>query len=157
MTLSHLNVKDTDFAELPAGFTALSRLTELMLGRANHSADPLQLREKRPLSVVALGDLSGFPTLCKLTFEFCEVKLCMSLLGGAVRHRSLVSIFFNHAHPAPECAPMVMQLSQELRRSSVLKLARLGGKNSYYDRIAQSAPALPPFYKFKAALELCAL
>ena len=157
MTLSHLNTKDTDFAELPAGFTALSRLTVLVLGRAERSDDPLQLHEKRPLSVVALGDLSGFPSLCKLAFSYCEVELCMSLLDGAVRHRSLVSIFFDCAHPAPKCTPMVMQLSQVLRRSSVLKLASLGGKGSYIDRIAKSAPALPPFYKFKAALELCAL
>ena len=78
----------------------------------------------------------------------------MSVLGGAVRHRGLASMSFHFAHPAPECMPMVLQLSQELRQSSVLKLTGGSEFGTWDDCPAQ---ALPPFYKFKIALELCAL
>ena len=67
VALEHLNAKDSEFAELPAGITALSRLTKLKLGRI-WEEDPLQLLEKRPLDVRAMGDLSHVPGLCKLTF-----------------------------------------------------------------------------------------
>ena len=36
--------------------------------------DPYQLHDKRSLDVRALGDLSGFTALCKLTFVSCEVQ-----------------------------------------------------------------------------------
>ena len=157
VALEDLDLAENEFAELPGGITALSRLTELKLGRVHYPGDPLQLVEKCPLNAIALGDLSGFPALSKLSFSFCEVKLCMSMLGGAARHKSLACMCFSYANPAPECAPMVLQLSQDLRRSSVLKLAGGSECGGWADRIAQSAPALPPFYKFKAALEWCAL
>ena len=41
--------------------------------------------------------------------------LCPLLLG-AVRHASLVELCFDTAHPARECAPVVLQLSRELGR-----------------------------------------
>ena len=112
--------------------------------------------------MVALGDLSGFPALCKLTFSFYEVQLCMSLHGGVVRHTSLASIVFDFAHPAPECVPMVLQLSQDLRRLRRGSMIKLGAGGSWHyerwgNRAVQSAQALPPFHKFRAALELCAL
>ena len=97
-------------------------LTELGLGRAYDDV-PLQLRGKRPLDVRAMGDLSRFPGLCKLTFCFCEVVLCCSVLGAA-QHASLTGLCFDCAHPAPECAPAVLQLSRELwrlGRGSVLR------------------------------------
>ena len=106
----------------------------------------MQLHEKRPLNAVALGDLSGFPALRELSFSFCEVKLCLSVLGGAARHASLACMSFHFAHPAPECARMVLQLSQELRQRGMLDLTD--------DSPAQ---ALPRFHKFKAAVELCEL
>ena len=68
-----------EFAELPDGITALSRLTHLRLGRRTSYQDPLQLRG----NARALGDLSAFPALCRLGFEFCEVMLCESLVGAA--------------------------------------------------------------------------
>ena len=151
VALECLHANGNEFAELPAGITALSRMKELKLGRVHCFDNHLQLHEKCPLNAVALGDLSGFPALCKLTFSFCEVKLCKSLLGGAVRHASLACIFLHFAHPAPESVPVMLQLSQDLR-SGVLKLP--GDDGSWDDC---PAPALPPFYKFKAALELCAL
>ena len=110
--------------------------------------------------MVALGDLSSFPAMCKLKFCFCEVVLCMSLPAGIVQHTSLASMCFCDAHPAPECALMVLQLSQALRqvgRGSVLKLANGAESERWADRALQSAEPLPPFHKFKAALELCAL
>ena len=99
----------------------------------------------RPLDARALGDLSAFPALCKLAFHYCEVMLCESVLG-AVRHSSLASMSFHMAHPAPDCVRMVLKLCQELRQRGMLDLTD--------DSPAQ---ALPPFHKFKAALELCAL
>ena len=71
VALEHLDASANEFAELPAGITALSRLTELMLGQLDHHEDLLQLHEKRPLDVRALGDLSRFPALCELTFSLC--------------------------------------------------------------------------------------
>ena len=115
VALNSLDAIDNHFTELPAGITALSRLTELRLGRIEDGNDPMQRHRKLPLDVRALGDLSGFPALRELTLEYCEVMLCPSLLG-AVRHASLVELRFHTAHPAPECAPVVLQLSRELRR-----------------------------------------
>ena len=113
VALKHLNARWNDFAELPAGITALSRLTELMLGRCPGSiSEPCK---HEPLDVRALGYLSGFPALRELELSYCEVMLCPSLLG-AVLHASLAVLCFDIAHPAPECAPMVLQLSRELRR-----------------------------------------
>ena len=128
--LECLRAEANEFAELPAAIAALSRLTELALGRALSDEDPLQLHEKRPLDARALGDLSGSPALCKLSFESCEVMLSEALLG-AVRHASLASVTFSSAHPAPECALVLLQLSQalrRLRRGSVLRfVANEGG------------------------------
>ena len=172
--LESLDASANGFAELPAGVTALSRLTELTLGRRVSADDPLQQTKTWPLDVVALGDLSGVPALRKLSFRFCEVALCMSLPGGAVQHTSLESICFCNAHLAPECVPMVLQLSQALKqlgRSGVLKVADRGESVSWADDALAgcgesvswandalaSAQALPPFHKFKAALAWFAL
>ena len=90
----------------------------------SYAEDLLQLRDKRHLDVRALGDLSGFPALCKLIFCICEVMMCTSMLG-AVRHANLASLTFYFAHPAPECALMVLQLRQMLKglgRGNMLKL-----------------------------------
>ena len=100
--LEYLGAGRNDFAELPAGITAVSRLAVLTLGRLTSRKDPLQLREKRPLDARALGDLSGFPALHTLSFQACEVMTCVSMLG-AVRHPSLTTLDFDIAHPAPEC------------------------------------------------------
>ena len=100
VAIRFLDVRKNKFSELPAGLTALSRLTELRLGRVMSDRDPLQLQVKRPLDVRALGDLTGFPALRELTLDFCEVMLSPSLLG-AVRHASLANLCFCSAHPAP--------------------------------------------------------
>ena len=127
VALEHLNAVGNGFAKLPAGITALSRLTELMLGRVSaYYEDPLGEGEHgaRPLNARALGDLSRFPGLRNLTFDSCEVMLRRSVVSAA-RHASLTSLCFCNAYPAPECAPAVMQLSQELcrlGRGSVLRL-----------------------------------
>ena len=159
VALEHLETEDSDIAQLPSGITALSRLTNLVLGRGG-SGDALQQCVRRPLDVRALGDLSAFPALCKLTFSNSEVLLCESMLG-VVRHASLASIAFNIAHPAPKCALMVMQLSRALRRlgrGSVLSF-----KNYMYgmssdapgciESAFQSAHALPPLHKFLVAFQ----
>ena len=151
--LECLDASGNLFAKLPAGITALSRLTELRLGRVMSEADPLQLHVKQPLDARALGDLSGFPALRELTLHYCEAMLCSSVLG-AVRHASLVSLCFRIAHPAPECAPAVLQLSGELRRM------RRGSVVTYeseaWPRIRtalQKARGRAPCQKFMAALE----
>ena len=161
--LECLMATGNEFAQLPAAITALSRLTELRLGRSFSSEDPLQLNVNRPLDVRALGDLSGFPALCELTFDFCEVMLCESMLG-AVRHASLVRLCFMIAHPAPECTLMLLQLSQalrRLRRGSVLVFSDYGlyqREHVFLRSLAeQDAQALPPFQEFKAASEACGL
>ena len=102
----------------------------------------------------ALGDLSGFPGLCELTFQNCEVELCQSLLG-AERHTNLASLSFDLAHPAPECLLMVLQLGQALKRlrqRSVLKFV----EKMAYGMKCRVQP-LPPFHKFKAASVACGL
>ena len=152
VALKCLDASRNDFTELPAGITALSGLTEVTLGRGYAPVNPGgQLHGVRALSAVAMGDLSGFPALRKLTFAWCEVWLCMSLLGGAVRHTSLESICFLSAYPSQECAPMVLQLRQELRRlrrGSILKLINIGGfENTWADRVLRGE-ALPPLHKF---------
>ena len=84
--LRHLNASETEISVLPSAITALSRLTELVLGR-RICTDVLQQHNNRPMDVRALGDLSGFPALCRLAFHYSEVVLCDSMLG-AVRHAS---------------------------------------------------------------------
>ena len=145
VALECLQARGNGFADVPAGITALSRLTELALGHLAHPNHPLH-----PLDVVAMGDLSGFPTLRTLNFACCKVRLCMTLQSGAVRHASLASIVFELAHPTPECALMVLQLSRELKGNSMLVLAV--GDESYSGWVG-----LEPFFIFKAAMEFCAL
>ena len=158
VALECLNACGNEFAELPAGITALSRLTELKLGRIMSHDDPVQLQTKRPLDVRALGDLSAFPALCALGFSNCEVLLCESLLG-VTRHASLTSLTFHNAHPAPECTLVVLQLGQvlrRLRRGSMLRLCNDFGLAT--GRVIQALAGeeqLSPFKKFKAALEAC--
>ena len=156
VALEFLDASGNEFVQLPAGLTALSRLTELRLGRAVSETDPVQLREKRPLDVRALGDLSGFPALRVLTLDLCEAKLCHSMLGAA-RHASLACLCFGSAHPAPECALMVLQLCQELRRvgrGSVVRLVYTHWRCRYP---LQEAQGQAPCQKFRAALEACGL
>ena len=159
VALQHLESECSDIAQLPSDITALSRLTNLVLGRGG-SDDTLQQCVRRPLDVRALGDLSAFPALCKLTFSNSEVMLCESMLG-AVRHASLMSIAFNIAHPAPQCALMVMQLSRAFRRlgrGSVLSFKNYmygmnGDARGCIEPAFQSAHTLPPLHKFLVALQ----
>ena len=150
VALECLHASENDFAELPAGVTALSRLTELTLGRPMSYQDPLQLYEKHPLDVRALGDLSGFPALCRLSFHDCEVMLCETLLG-AVRHAGLTKIVFGTAHPAPECVLMVLQLGQALRGSTPGSVLRTVGCGLDLDHAYHPQA---PFNKFKTALSV---
>ena len=147
VALECLRAGGNEFAQLPTAITALSRLTELTLGRITPWEDRLQLHEKRPLDARALGDLSGFPALRDLRFQCCEVMMCTSVLG-AVRHPSLKCLVFDTAHPAPECELLVLQLSQALKR------LRRGSVLSVYNSLTHLAQqALPPICKFMAALE----
>ena len=160
VALKCLNARRNEFAQLPLAITALSRLTVLMLGRQTAERDPLQLNEQHPLDVRALGDLSGFPALRELEFECCEVMLCKSVLG-AVRHASLMSLSFCLAHPAPECALVVLQLKRALMgvsRGGVLNIVDEPELEQIFDWHRQLyGDALAPFHKFKGALEACGL
>ena len=160
VALERLVANKNEFAKLPASVTALSRLTELALGRLVTGSGILRPHKIYPLDVRALGDLSAFPALRTLSFAFCEVALCVSLPGGAVQHPSLESICFCLAHPAPDCVPMVLQLSQELRRlrgGSVVKVAGNVEDLDLFAALMRCAQALLPFQIFKAALAGCAL
>lgn len=155
VALEHLDASGNEFVEVPAAITALSRLTELTLGRAVSRADPLQLHAKLSLDMRALGDLSGLPALCKLTSDCCEVMLCESVLG-AMQHASLTSLCFSVANPAPMCAAVVLQLSQLLRhlgRGGVLKLLEREIVVDHW--AAVDAQGQAPFAMFKAALQAC--
>ena len=152
VALHHLDVSNNGFTVVPTAITALSRLTELVLGQASDAI--LQQGERPPLDARALGDLLGFPLLCRLAFSFYEVTLCMSILG-AVRHARLASIAFTVSYPAPECALIVLQLSQALRRlgrGSVLSFKSDYPDGSHAEQALQSAHALPPLHKFHVAL-----
>ena len=158
VALEHLDASKNSIVALPAAITALSRLTELVLGRAC-GRDLSGFMHGRPLDVRALGDLSGFPALRKLRFSFSEVMLCESMLG-AVRHTSLTGIEFFASHPAPECAPTVLQLNQALRRLSrggVLRFVYCEQENRHGEQPLQAALALPPQHKFQVALQACGM
>ena len=158
--LECLHVNGNEFAELPTGITALSRLTELSVGRLVSQRDPLQLHGKRPLDVRALGDLSAFPALRELGISLCEVLLCESLLG-AVRHPCLAKFHFRLAHPAPECAMVVLQLGRALRRlgrGSMLQFHTEGVvQGQGYERAVREAQGRAPLQKFMAGMEACGL
>ena len=158
VALKCLKAGGNEFAELPAGIRALSRLTELALGRFRVHGDVMELHDQRPLDVRVLGDLSAFPALCMLSFSRCEVTMCQSMLGAA-RHASLKGLTLSVAHPAPECALMVLQLSHSLNtlgRGRVLRFVDDDFFNVHLcsERVQQ---ALQPLLKFKAALEACGL
>ena len=160
VALECLQASMNEFADLPAGITALSRLTELELGRFPSSTDPLQLHEKRPLDARAVGDLSAFPALRWLTFKFCEVMLCESLLG-AVRHASLVSLTLLGAHPAPESALAVLELGKVLRHLRQGRVLRCSGEGlvagKFIEPFLQEAQGRAPFQQFIAAMAACGL
>ena len=154
VALTHLDASGNEFAELPAGITALARLTELMLGRLGYYDDPLQLRNTCPLDVRALGDLSRFPGLRRLSLNFCEVTLCHSVMAAA-RHASLESLCFRITHPAPECTAAVLQLSQELWRLG--RGSMLRSVSPYTQDELRGAQGRVPFQHFMADLEACRL
>ena len=155
--LECLDASENEFAALPAGITALSRLTELRLGRCVLYKDPAQVHEKRPLDVRAVGDLSGFPALRELKLALCEVTLCRSFLG-AVRHASLASLCFSVAHPAPDSMAVVLQLGLELKkldRGSVLQLANDGRFYLVICHALLDSGGRAPFENFIRALNMC--
>ena len=157
VALECLRVTRHNFAELPAGITALSRLTELSLGRVTSWENFLQEQERLPLDARALGDLSSFPALRKLSFQSCEVKLCESL-PGAVRHTSLASLSFDVAHPAPECLLTVLQLGQALKRLGRCSVLRFAYEKDVCGRPVECrVQTLPLFHRFKAATKACGL
>ena len=115
VALEHLDARGNDFAGLPIAITALSRLTQLLLGQYEPYSDPVQLHELPPLDARALGDLSAFPLLCELHFCSCQVLLCASMLGFA-RHARLAKLEFPYAPHAGECVLVVQQLREALER-----------------------------------------
>ena len=158
VALECLKLDGNDFAGLRAAITALARLTELRLGREVNPKDFLELPVMCPLDVRALGNLSSFPALCKLTFEYCKVRMCESMLG-VVRHASLASLVFHVSHPAPECALMVLRLRHALRglkRGSVLTFV-LPEEFTVLALALHSAEGQAPLQRFMGALEACAL
>ena len=152
VALECLEASRNEFPELPASITALSRLTRLSLGRLNSREDPLQLCEKRPLDVCALGDLSAFPALRSLLFNSCEVQMCESMLGAA-QHPSITSLCFSCAHPAPESESVVLQLGQALRRLRPRSVLQVDPWQSSYSKELRDAQGQAPMQKFMAAMQ----
>ena len=91
------------------------RLLEPRLKRVTSIGDAAQLHEQRPVDVRVLGDLSGFPILCNLSYGMCGVKLCEAA-RDAVRHASFTLRFFSVVHFQAVCMLAVLQLSQALWR-----------------------------------------
>ena len=165
VALKCLNAEHNEFAVLPAGILALSRLTELTVGRIECGYDPLQGYKTGPLDARLLSDLSAFPALCTLTFESCEVLVC-DTIPGAARHPCLVDLCFRYAHPAPACAPALLRLGQEAK-----KLGRRGSfgrflsfihfSDSDIDYLFEPAPqgmqVLWPWQDFEDALDALGL
>ena len=155
--LQCLRADRNEFVQLPTAITALSRLTELTLGRITPYEDRLQLHVRRPLDVRALGDLSGFPPLRVLTFGCCEVFVCQSILN-AVQRTSLPSISFQLAHPAPVCALTVLLLANWLGGQGRISVLRFVWEaDSGVQRAVQEAQGRAPFQKFVTALEACGM
>ena len=129
-----------------------------MLGRLVSKNDPAQVHEKHTLDVCALGDLSGFPALTKVTFCFCEVLLCKSFLG-AVRHPSFRRLAFLYAHPAPKCTLMVLQLSHLLGDLGRVRVLRFGGQAgwNWVNDALQDAQGQAPCHTGQAAAEASGL
>ena len=161
VTLECLNAEHNEFAVLPAAISALSRLTELTLGRIECSYDPLQGYEASPLDVRLLGDLSAFPALRTMTFEGCEVLAC-NTIPGAARHPCLVDLWFRYAHPAPKCAPAVLRLGQEakkLGRKNLICFTHLSDTDvqDLFEPSPQGTPMLRPWQDFEDALDALGL
>ena len=126
VALEHLDASKNEFAVVHAGITALSRLTELVLGK---SLCHKQETAGGPLDVRALGDLSAFPALCKLYVQDCKVALSASVLG-VTRHASLTKFDLQTATFALESALLVRELSEALERlgrGSVLEVGSRWG------------------------------
>ena len=160
VALECLNAGWNDFAEVPAGITALSRLTSLQLGRTKPCDeawdDPPRLCSKT-LDVRALGDLSAFPALRWLQFSRCEVVLCESM-QDAVWHPNLMVCCFWWAHPAPKCMLTVLQLCQALMREGRGAMLSLVGSRYRKDLPAvTNAPKLTPIDKFTVAVQACGM
>ena len=160
VALECLNAAHNEFTVLPAAISALSRLTELTLGRLECDWDPLQGYEASPLDVRSLGDLSALPALRVMMLDHCEVLAC-DTLPGAARHLCFIHLWFSYAHPAPKCAPAVLQLGQEAK-----KLGKLGRKNlisfchfnaiddpDLFEPSPQGPPMLRPWQNFEDALD----
>ena len=119
--LKVLIATNNDFAVLPPAITALSRLAELRLGRIMPPVDPQHIvpfidpERRPPLDVRALGSLSSFPALRRLSLAACEVIVRESF-SVAAQHPAIEKISFRQAHPAPGCAQTVQQLSSALVR-----------------------------------------
>ena len=155
VALEHLDANWNGFAEVPAAITALSRLTELVLGRYEPLLETPQPYEQCIVDVRALGDLSGLPALCRLELSFCEVIFCESVVG-AVWHATLTRLVFGVTYPAPKCAPRVLQLLQAFKQQG------RGGVFQYdcsdIDEIPGHATLLEDlsaFKKFAVAMQAC--
>ena len=84
--------------------------------------------------------------------------LCPSVLDAAY-HPSLNILCFCFAHPAPECVPAVLLLSQKLWRlgwGSDLRAVCIDKQNDLHDEL-RDAQGRAPCQKFMADLEACRL
>ena len=86
----------------------------------------------------------------------CCASQCWAPRGTQALQASLFAV----AYPAPECALVVLQLSQalrRLRRGSVLRFDHKEGHGLFDKALRRDAQGQAPFQKFKAAYVACAL
>jgi len=94
--LTHLDLMDCCFEQLPEGVSVLTGLEDLCLGR--HAA--VDSGVGGTLDARALGSLAGFPSLRRLQVFNSEVLLCPSFQAAAA-HPRLERLQLSVSYPAP--------------------------------------------------------
>jgi hypothetical protein len=100
--LTHLNLAQCYFSQLPEGVSVLTALESLQLGR--HNQGPEMNAIGGAIDARALGSLAGFPHLRQLTFVNCSVIFCPSFHAAAAHPRlSWLELFTSYPASGPSC------------------------------------------------------
>ena len=100
--LTHLNLAQCYFSQLPEGVSVLTALTALSLGR--HNAGPIDYAIGGAIDARALGSLAEFPNLRDLSFRNCSVLFCPTFQAAAAHPRlSSLTLFTSYPASGPSC------------------------------------------------------